>query len=258
MVRSFQERFPEFVSSHEEGIKKFLNRVDETIFSKFEESYWYDDQFKNFCFILGEKSSHYRLNNFWLWNNYRWIESLTWRDFKKTLKILESLAPDYHPKIKNLLIFCKETDWIDIWIRFHDWVFYPLWDPILDKGILEKSIDIVSKYKKAEQFYKDALLDYSNWNLPESLTKCYSSLEELAKNVLDNAKTLEKNKDDLIKSLKKESVFTNTWINIIKQLTSYLHDFSTRHWSEIENIEQEEVDATIYLVGIIINLFEKR
>lgn len=257
MIRSFQERFPSFIVSHEEGMQKFLNRVDEVIFKELENSYSYDDKFKNFCLILGERSSWYRKHNFWNWKNYTSIESLTWRNLEKTLILLESLT-DSHEIIEDLLKYCKSRDNVDIWISFHKGVFYKSWDPILDKEILKKSIDTISKYHKAEQFYKDALLDYSSWNLSESLTKCYSSLEELAKNILNNTKTLEKNKDDLIKSLKIESVFTNTWINIIKQLTSYLHDFSTRHWSEIENIEQEEVDATIYLVGIIINLFEKK
>ncbi len=261
MKRSFLNRFPETLVSQEEWKEKFLNRINESIFLEIEKKYWYDDYFKELCKILWFKSSNFEKYDYlWVWNKYSWLESLTNRDFFKTLNLLELLGEKYFDKIRTILFLSKSVDGIDLWIRFHNGLFYKAWDEDLDKIIIDKSINNISIYERAKKHYKKALIFYSSWNYSEALTNCYTTIEKLAQSILWNDKNILKNKDDLIKFLKKSDndSFVKEWREILKNLLNYLQDFSTRHWKEIENIDVIEVDATIYLTWTIINLLSKK
>lgn len=260
MNRSFFNRFPEYSISYEQWIEKFLNRINEMIFSTFEKWYHYDKDFIKLCGSLWYKSDDYRIQNYWVWNNYKWLESLTKRDLWETLNLLEYIWKDYYEYIEAIIKLSRTKDDIDLWIRFHNWIFYKAWDEELDKMIINKSIDNISLYEKAEIHYSKALKNYSSWNYPEALTNCYTTIEKLAQNILSNKKTLLKNQNDLVSFLKKwnDNGFVKEWREIIKHLCNYLQDFSTRHWSNIEKIDEVEVDATIYLIWIIINLLSKK
>jgi len=261
MVRSFLNRFPEKVISEDEGITMFLNRINDLIFKDLYNGYHYDDFFKNVCIFLWKKSSNYRQQNFWWWGkNFKWLESLTNRDFLTTLELLEYCPEKYYESIDTILVMSKRKDNIDLGIRFYKWTFYRAWDEELDEKILNNSIDNISIYDKAKKHYKEALVSYSTWKYSEALTNCYTTIEKLAQEILWNSKTLWNNQDELVKFLKNwtDDKFVKQWREIIKHLCTYLHDFSTRHWGKIDEIDEIEVDATIYLVGTVINLLSKR
>lgn len=260
MKRSFFNRFPEYSYSEEEWVEKFLNRINEMIFSAIEKWHNYDTFFLNICSLLWYKSSNYETWSYWLWNEYLWLESLTNRDLWKTLDLLENIPEKYFDSIDLIIKISKNKDNIDLWIRFYKGLFYKAWDEDLDKIIIDNSIDNISTYDKAKKHYKEALINYSSWRYSEALTSCYTTIEKLAQEILWNSKTLWNNQDELVKFLKNwnDDEFVKQWREIIKHLCTYLHDFSTRHWWKIDDIDEIEVDATIYLTWTIINLLSKK
>lgn len=274
MEQSFYKRFWLEISL-QEAKERFIIRVNENIFKILQKKLWqtnYDELFEELCkkLAINTNDNNIRYNNYITWNySFKWLENLVNWNFNKIIQLLEKLyyfKDTFFNNIYwfdlNLLInFCLQEsineDWIDLWIIFINWKFLPKWNDKLDKELVEKSIDNL-KWLQAEKYYKECLENYLKWNKKWVIEDCFETLEKLSQEILQNEKWLKENKDNLINYLKSNEIFTSYWINIINQLYLYFNDHRhTKNDKTNENIDENEVEATLYLTWLIINLISK-
>ena len=264
MQRNFYKRFWLEIKL-DEWKKRFVNRVNDSIFSEIKESaykysdYRYEAILKYVCSKLWEKFEHISWRDYWVWPNYFGLNKITWDDFEITLYVLEIISKicnkwDLDKEIKYILFLSQNDDWINLWIRYHNGLFYLSWDKELDEEIIEKSLDNI-KWFKAENDYIKVLKKYLSWDLNWTLSWCFTTLETLSQEILWNSKWLKANREEILKYFWWTNGFSKQWGWNINLLYDYLNDFSERHnWDKREIIDALEVEATIYQIWLIINL----
>lgn len=273
MEQSFYKRFWLEISL-EEAQKKFVYRVNNSFFTFIKEKNWivsYNTLFQKICYKLwiSHENDNYRyIDRIIWWYSYNDLNYITENNFQETLKVIEKVffLEEEHLLyiwynleniINSLLQESINEDWIDLWIIFINWKFLPKWNDKLDKELVEKSMDNLA-WLQAEKYYKECLENYLKWNKKWMIEDCFETLEKLSQEILQNEKWLKENKDDLIKYLKSNEIFTSYWINVINQLYLYFNDHRhTKNDKTNENIDENEVEATLYLTWLIINLMSK-
>lgn len=266
MKTSFYKRFWLEVSLIE-GKRMFLNRVNDRIFSNLEENVnKHQILVRVICDRLGEKYSDFIFEtNSREWEVVKRIESITKRDFEMTLYVLETMCKlkeelvwDILNHIRDCIDMSIKYDWINLWIRFHNWLFYPAGDEILDKEIIEASLDNIEWFK-AKIYYTECLKNYLQWNKKWAIEDCYETLEKLSQEILQNTKNLKDNRENILKCFGWSEWFSNQRSKIVNNLYDYLNDH--RHTTKDktnENIDELETEATIYQTWLIINLLIKK
>lgn len=270
MNRNFYARFWLSISL-DEWKKRFINRVNDKIFNNIKvspysyssKSYTYDHIFEFLCLKLWKQKWDFRYNNYMLWIEYWSIIELTQSNFEGVLHVLEILwlicdKIDFNNKVKEIIKYSIEDDWIDLWIRYHNWLFYLSWDKDLDEKIIEISLDNISWFK-AKNDYEKSLKKYISWDMNWTLVSCFTTLETLSQEILGNTKWLKANKEEILKYFWWTESFSKQWNWILNWLYDYFNDYSERHnWNKRHNINDLEVEATLYQTGIIINLLIKK
>ena len=273
MNNSFYKRFW-LESTLEQAKQKFVNRVNIRIFDELENNNSYDAIFRRACINLWEDSEKFitqeSLFNPYT-NKYKNLKYLTNNDFEKTKHVLEFTC--FNP---DDIIYClnktMEVDWIDLWINFINWKFIQKWDILLDENILNKSFDSLIWFK-VKKIWEEALEEYLKWDFDDALWKCFTTLDELFYekfwkkfSVIFKSNTISEQLN-FNKELSKywDWLESNTWGGkiierwIIQNLYQYLNEYSTRHanWWKY-NINENEVEAVLYLTWLIINLVAKK
>ncbi len=244
----------------DEARKKFVNRINISVFDKLEDNTSYDEIFRKVCENLWEdpelhKTPESRYDPYS--NKYKNFKFLTRNDFNKTKHVLEFI-PYYSSDINSCINKSIEVDWVDLWITFVNGKFFPKGDVKLDHVILGKSLDNLEWYF-AKKYYDECLENYLKWNKKWVIEDCFETLEKLAQEILENDKGLKENKKDLINYLKGSEIFTSYWVRIIETLYDYYNDHRhTKNGKINENIDESEAVATLYLTGVIINLITKK
>lgn len=139
-------------------------------------------------------------------------------------------------------------------------VFYPSGDKFLDEGItdyvifgLEKHPDVAKSFEQALAFYQAG--DVSTYrNLLDNLR---FTLEQLLKKILENNKSIEKQKDDLLPWLKQKGINTyliNIYAALLSNYNIYQNNAVKHHSGSFSN---NEVEFMIYLTGTFIRLILK-
>jgi len=264
MQRNFYKRFWLEITL-DEWKKRFVNRVNDSIFSEIKDStfkyssYSYENILKYVCSKLWEKIWTYTWDNCWYWPTYFGLNELTRDDFEITLHVLEIISKvcdkwNLDKGIKVIFFISQNDDGINLWVRYHNKLFYLSWDKELDEEIIETSLDNI-KWFKAEKDYLKVLKKYLGWDLHWTLSWCFTTLETLSQEILGNSKWLKANKKNILKYFWWTEWFSKQWGWNINLLYDYLNDYSERHnWDERDNIDELEVEATLYQTWLIINL----
>lgn len=138
----------------------------------------------------------------------------------------------------------------DIGIRWKEGFFYQSGAEELDISLIEETLTWLTDYPDERKNYLTALEHYSrNQSSPDVITNCYSAIEGVTREVLGNKKTLDNNKDELLKKMD----LSDGWNRILATYINYAHDY--RHASEQRHeIKQQEAEAYLYMTGLIIRL----
>ncbi len=138
----------------------------------------------------------------------------------------------------------------DIGVRWKEGFFYLAGAEELDKPLIEDALTWLRDYPSEEKDYRAALHHYTaRDSLADVVTNCYSAVEGLARSVLGNRKTLDKNKDELLAKIG----LSNGWKSLMANYINYAHDY--RHSSETRHtITKQEAEAYLYMTGLIIRL----
>jgi hypothetical protein len=246
------------VSSVEEERRKFINRVEQEVFDdifpKLEKDSW-DKLYKHLCFALGERFEDVQKRYAYPSFNKMPIEHLTKHDFFKALKIIVSIGDFidferedngsfYEERIQNFLRLSS----LDIGIRFAKGQFYPSGEKILDKELIDYSLECLLQYPEQNKHLKSALKHYASKELENTLQDCYLCMEGLTKIILKNNNRLDENKDNILRLLN----FSSEWKRILVPYIEFIHQYG-RHASEKQkSINDVEVEACLYQTYLLI------
>jgi hypothetical protein len=188
------------------------------------------------------------------------IRTLTKDNFIKTLQVLCIIHSyieydgDSKKGQKNLtesidlaLSLCS----CDIGIRWKEGFFHPVGAEELDKPLIEGTLTWLKDYANERKDYERALQNFSEGgkSLGDVIKNCYSAVEGVVRNVLGNDRTLNNNKDELLKQMN----LSDGWKSIMATYIKYAHDY--RHASpERHKITKQEAEAYLYMTGLIIRL----
>jgi len=247
--------------------KRFVDRVNQIIFHEidtvYSDSFVYHNLYKLICLELGVNAQDFPQRKLGpiMYERYlpASIRTLTRDDFDKTLLVLCILyehieySSDHEAgqdrlsyKINSILSLCS----CDIGIRWKEGFFYPAGAEELDESLIEETLTWLNDYPDERKDYKRALECYSgNQTSPDVIKNCYSAVEGIARNVLGSKKTLDKNKDELLKKMD----LSDGWNSILATYINYAHNY--RHASpERHKIKEQEAEAYLYMTGLIIRL----
>jgi hypothetical protein len=257
----------------EQERKRFVNRINLVIFHEIEsreagnvQKYGsatneYSQLFNAICFELGVEVDNIP-RNFGMYGGYGGhfitpIRTLTKDVFEQTLLVLCIL----YKCLKDLPV--SKQEWLsqqiqeslsrctcEIGISWKEGIFYPVGAEELDRPLIEETLTWLNNYPDEKKDYQKALEYYMrNGSLPDVINSCYSALEGISRKLLGNNKTLDNNKDELLRKIS----LSNGWKPIIAQYVTYAHDF--RHASDKRHqITKQETEAYLYMTGLIIRL----
>ena len=112
------------------------------------------------------------------------------------------------------------------------------------------NIDKLEDLPDEQRDFKAALKAYTaNSNLGDVIKNCYSALEGTARNILGNSRTLDNNKDELLRKID----LSAGWKSIVAKYIDHAHEF--RHASKNRHtIPRKEAEAFLYMTGLLIRL----
>ncbi len=245
----------------EEERKRYVNRVNQLIFDEIDtnrtKQFNYESLFEFICFELGVNANTFPLRQVGdiMYEEYIPIKisELTKDNFDKTNIVLCSLYQHFENGKRswledNIKVILSRTT-CDIGISWKDGFFYPSGAKELDESLIEETLDWLDKYPNENKDYANALNCYMKGNFADVIKNCYSAVEGISRNILGNKKTLDNNKNELLRTIG----LSNGWNAILNNFINYAHDY--RHASEERHEStKEETEAYLYMSGLIIRL----
>lgn len=234
----------------EEEMRRFVQRINQTIFKMVEGLYLYEKVFSRLCYWLGiNEDDHIRRKH------ESTLRSLTGDDFLQTLEVLVLLHKflDNDSKVQTTISVSVEIalslSTIDLGVKWKDGIFYKSGAKILDEKLVEDPLDCLEDYPNVKRDYLKALDSYYNKKLDDVMGSCYLVVEGLARKVLQNKKPLDKNQEELLGKVG----LSQEWNSILYNYIKYAHDF--RHASDKRHsIKPQEVEAFLYFTGLLVRL----
>jgi len=151
------------------------------------------------------------------------------KDFEKTIKI------------SSVPIELKKTK--------REYLFYPAGVKLLDRKVINDVLDWLDDYPKVDKYFNLSLNQYmrgaSQRNILDNLR---FALEQLLRTLLKNKKSIEKQKEELLKFLKDKSVnqeVINMYNTLILQYVKYQNE-NVKHG---DKLSESEIEFIIYLTG---------
>ena len=228
----------------------FVQRINQTVFSQIE---WYPDYkkiFQDVCYSLSENPNDIISQT---------LRQLSNDNFLKTIKILMILynyfknEKDWQDKISLEINKALSCATVDIGIRWKNGMFYPSGAKILDEKLIEDPFDWLNEFPDEKKDFETALSHYiskDNKKLGDVVSNCYLVVEGLARKILNNKKTLDNNKEELFKKLK----LSQSWKSLLSNYINYANKFKRHASDERHSINPQEVEAFLYLTGLLTRL----
>ena len=257
MLEEFYQDFG-ITFSLEEERQKFVNRINDVVFNDLKERYEYHKVFEYVAYKKGLNPSDHLISSGY--NGYRSpnLRSLTDDEFLPTLEILVILSlyyvvlPDEFEgkKLDSHIRAALSNAQVDLGVIWDGSTFHKSGAENLDRALIIDPLKWLSEYPEAHEDYRKALAAFYTDDYENAIHSCYLSVEGLARKMLNNKKVLASNKDVFLTSLNLGSA----WSTILAKYIEYANDYS-RHASEKRvEIKGGEVEALIYLTGLLLRL----
>jgi hypothetical protein len=132
--------------------------------------------------------------------------------------------------------------------------FYPRGPRVLDENVIDVDMEWLSDYPKALTAFKNALAQSSDSSKQrEMLDSLRLSLENCLRQLLGNGKSLEKNKDPLLKWMDDHGTNVETR-QMMSQLLHFYCNYQNEHVKHGDGWKPAEVDFILYLTATFIHL----
>jgi len=249
----------------EEERRRYVNRVNQSIFSvidrKKADYFEYGTLFNHICFEIGVDADTFPWENVgdYLYESYLppKINVLTRNGFAESNLVLCFLYQHFEDEARRWLaqkiqdILLQAT--CDIGVRWKDGFFYPSGAKELDSGLIEEPLDWLDGYPSEKKDFLKALKSFGEGSWGDVIKNCYSGVEGISRKILSNSRTLDNNKEELLRTIG----LSDGWNAILNNFINYAHDY--RHASEQRyRSSKEETEAYLYMSGLIIRLVIER
>jgi len=242
---------------------RFVERINQTAFvhiQKLKYSVSYEGIFRKVCYSLGtnadDQISKANRMNYGSTTFIPPLCSLTGNDYLETLRVLVMLyeALDKVSGERETL-----SDWIeaalsratvDLGVTWNEGMFYPSGARELDKSLIKEPLEWLADFPNERVDYLKALSGYASKRLDDVIINCYLAVEGIARDILGNNKTLDNNREELIK----KSGLSQEWKSLLSNFINYANEFK-RHASEKRHsLNPVEVEAFLYMSGVLLRV----
>jgi len=262
MLKRFNKIFG-IQDSEEDEKKRFVQRINQTAIETVEGLTYpvsYEKIFNNICYRLGvnadDRISRANHMSFGYETHIPSLRSLTNDEFLPTLKVLVLLYKffednnEQQKKISVWIEFALSNATIDLGIRWRNGMFYPSGAKLLDEKLIEDPFDWLQDYPDEKKDFLKALSCYSANDYGGVIINDYLVVEGLARKILNNSKTLDNNKEEMMKKVG----LSQQWKALLNNYITYANDYK-RHASENRHsIKPTEAEAFLYFTGLIVRL----
>ena len=269
-TKDFYQRFG-VLFDNDEVRKKFIARTEIAIFKHVEERrYIWKPEFLTWLSEeLGERYDFIRYDPplSYIDRHFKLLH-ISRNDFLRCLHLIELIYIYAHGKLssdnvsekanaKSIVnhINIKIPELIDksevnLNILWKTGKFYPAGAKILDQKLVVDVLDWLNDYPEAKGDFDKSLKAYMSGRHEDAVSDCYKCLEGFVRKYLSNSKTLDNNKEELLKKIN----LSQEWKGFLNSFINYANEYS-RHASEKRSkLDPYEVEAFIYLTGLIIRL----
>ena len=255
-VKEFDKVFG-LSASIEEEKTKFINRIENTVFSFFTRNFEYQEKqrlFKFVCYQLGLDADELIRQNSFLHTSVPSFDTLSNKDFIQTLRTTVAIyngvsdRNDIQEFITKVVNDALEKSTLNLGIKWTAGIFYPTGDKLLDKELIDTAVTLLDQYPNEKTDLKNALDNYNSKSLYGVVENCYIAIEGISRNLLNNKRTLDNNKEDLLRLLQ----FSKYWDKIFLNYLSYAHEYRRHAGEKRHELKPEEVEGFLYLTCLII------
>jgi len=255
-VKEFDKIFG-LSSSIEEEKTKFINRIENTVFSFFARNFEFQEKqrlFKFVCYQLGLDADELIRQNSFMATNIPTFDSISNKDFIQTLRTTVAIyngfsdRKDIQEFITKVVTDALEKSTLNLGIKWTDGIFYPTGDKLLDKELIDTAVSLLDQYPNEKTDLKNALDNYNSKSLYGVVENCYIAVEGISRNLLNNKRTLDNNREDLLRLLQ----FSKYWDKIFLNYLSYAHEYRRHAGENRHDLKPEEVEGFLYLTCLII------
>lgn len=259
MRKDFIRRFNIPFNDIPDAQERFIQRIDADIFNWFESEYYYKPDFIKWLSLELGEGWHNKIRCHYPQSLYSpKLEEICEKDFHKTLLVLE-LIHLYFVKLRqsvSLVILERKIEHIldisetDIGIFWKDGKFYKSGVEYLDQGLIIDTLDYLNDFPDEKIDFKNALKAYENNRTGDAVGDCYNVIEGLARKLLGNSTVLDGNVENILRKLQVDQ----NWKSLLKSYISYANDFKRHASDKRHSIDPDEVEAFLYLTGLIVRL----
>jgi hypothetical protein len=282
MADDFRKRMGITAATQEEAKTKFLNRIRVGIF------HWLQDNDRakffdeHFIWWISEQMGEswgnevHRRDYGEGYYSYLTLDKMAGQDFYKTLEIVEKCyqyiaegrarniegygsyyidtsklvnTEKFEERMTNIMLL-SETD---IGVFWKDRKFYLSGAKELDEALIADPLDWLAQWPRArEQFtialdhYKKSLTNTAAGK--DAITNCYTSMEMLSQEFLQNDRSFDKNSDALVNKL----TLPKEYRNVVHYYKQVANEYGSRHAGS--DPAHREVEAFVYLTGLLMRL----
>ena len=129
-------------------------------------------------------------------------------------------------------------------------MFYRSGAKILDEQLVEDPFDWLEDYPDERKDFLKAISHYSANELGEVVINCYLVVEGLARKILNNSKTLENNREEILKKVG----LSQEWKSFLSNYINYTNEFKRHASDKRYSINPAEVEAFLYFTGLLVRL----
>jgi len=255
-VKEFDKTFG-LVSSIDDEKNRFVNRIENTVFNAFTNNRVFGDYeglFKQVCYQLGEDATELIRQNSFMRHSIPNFKTLTNKDFVQTLRVVVAIYncfsnnPGKQRLVTNIVVDAIEKSNLNLGVKWADGIFYPTGDKFLDSELIDKSIALLDKFPNEKTDLKNALDNYYAKSPYGVVENCYIAVEGVGRQLLRNKKTLDNNREELLRILQ----FSKYWDKIFLNYLSYAHEYRRHAGENRHDLKPEEVEGFLYLTCLII------
>ena len=129
-------------------------------------------------------------------------------------------------------------------------MFYPSGAEMLDRALIEDPYAWLNDYSSEKSEFSQAVKNLAEKDYGQVVINCYLAIEGICRKILENQKTLENNREELLRKVG----LSQEWKSLLSNFIIYANEFK-RHASEKRGeINPLEVEAYLYLTGLLIRL----
>jgi hypothetical protein len=184
------------------------------------------------------------------------LRTLTLDDFTETLRVLVLIhqyleqAPEEQEQLSGWIGIALENASIDIGVKWNEGMFYPTGAKELDERLIEEPFKWLIDFPNEKADYVKAITGYMNKRFDDVIINCYLVVEGVGRNVLNNRKTLDNNREELVKRIG----LSQEWKSLLNHFIHYANEFK-RHASEKRHdVKPIEVEAFLYMTGLLVRM----